>query len=90
MADLLHLTQHDVFSKPDGRVPTIGQRNTMTQHPTVNGILEAVLYVDDVERSMRFYKQLFGFETEVQADLIGVLRVPGDQALIFFPNASPT
>jgi catechol 2,3-dioxygenase-like lactoylglutathione lyase family enzyme len=58
----------------------------MTPQPTVNGILEAILYVDDVERSMRFYQQLFGFETEVQNEQIGVLHVPGDQALILFPK----
>ena len=30
--------------------------------PTVNGILETALYVDDVERSTQFYQTLFGFD----------------------------
>jgi hypothetical protein len=35
---------------------------------------------------MRFYTDLFEFETELHADSIGVCRVSGGQALILFPN----
>src|SRR4051812_7168244 len=31
--------------------------------PAVSGLLETALYVDDVPRSERFYRDLFGFET---------------------------
>ena len=55
--------------------------------PTVSGIVEAALYVEDLDRSAAFYRDLFGFETEVHADMICVLRVPGRQALILFPRA---
>jgi len=58
----------------------------MTDKPTVSGIVEAALYVEQVARSMDFYRDLFGFEEELRADAIGVLRVPGRQALILFPR----
>ena len=58
-----------------------------TTTPVVTGIVEAALYVEDVGRAMDFYQSLFGFETEVRSDAIGVLRVPGRQALILFPRS---
>ena len=54
---------------------------------TVNGIVEAALYVKDVRASAAFYCALFEFEEEVVNDLIAVLRVPGRQALILFPRS---
>ena len=59
----------------------------MIHTPAVTGILEAALYVGDLDRAVAFYRDLFGFEIEVQAELICVLRVPGRQALILFPRA---
>ncbi len=58
----------------------------MTDNQTVTGIVEAALYVEQVARSMDFYRELFGFEEELRAEAIGVLRVPGRQALILFPR----
>jgi catechol 2,3-dioxygenase-like lactoylglutathione lyase family enzyme len=58
----------------------------MTAHPSVTGIVEAALYVEQVARSMDFYHDVFGFEEELRAEAIGVLRVPGRQALILFPR----
>jgi catechol 2,3-dioxygenase-like lactoylglutathione lyase family enzyme len=58
-----------------------------TDKPTVTGIVEAALYVEEVERAMVFYQELFGFEPEVRNEFIGVLRVPGRQALILFPRS---
>ena len=58
----------------------------MTDTQTVTGIVEAALYVEQVARSMDFYRDLFSFEEELRAEAIGVLRVPGRQALIFFPR----
>ena len=55
-------------------------------NPTVTGIVEAALYVEQVARSMDFYRDLFGFEEELRVDAIGVLRIPGRQALILFPR----
>ena len=58
----------------------------MTDNQTVTGIVEAALSVAEVARSMDFYRDLFGFEEEVRNEFIGVLRVPGRQALILFPR----
>jgi catechol 2,3-dioxygenase-like lactoylglutathione lyase family enzyme len=57
-----------------------------TGTPTVTGIVEAALHVQEVARSMDFYQGLFGFEPELRNDAIGVLRIPGRQALILFPQ----
>ena len=59
----------------------------MTEKQTVTGIVEAALHVQEVARSMDFYQALFGFEEEVRNEFIGVLRVPGRQALILFPRS---
>ncbi|MGB7161452.1 MAG: VOC family protein [Tepidisphaeraceae bacterium] len=58
----------------------------MSDKATVTGIVEAALYVEQVARSMDFYQDLFGFEEEIRNEFIGVLRVPGRQALILFPR----
>ena len=59
----------------------------MTDNQTVTGIVEAALHVAEVARSMDFYQRVFGFEAELRHDAIGVLRVPGRQALILFPRS---
>ena len=59
----------------------------MTANQTVAGIVEAALHVEEVARSMDFYRGLFGFEEELRNEAIGVLRVPGRQALILFPRS---
>jgi catechol 2,3-dioxygenase-like lactoylglutathione lyase family enzyme len=59
----------------------------MSDNPTVTGIVEAALHVEEVARSMDFYCDLFGFEEELRNPAIGVLRVPGRQALILFPRS---
>jgi catechol 2,3-dioxygenase-like lactoylglutathione lyase family enzyme len=58
--------------------------------PSVTGLLEAALYVEEVARAMDFYQDLFGFEPELRNEFIGVLRVPGaggTRALILFPRS---
>jgi catechol 2,3-dioxygenase-like lactoylglutathione lyase family enzyme len=54
---------------------------------TVTGIVEAALYVSDVAKSVAFYRDLFEFEEEIGNEFIGVLHVPGRQALILFSRA---
>ena len=56
--------------------------------PSVTGIVEAALHVQEVARSMDFYQGLFGFEAELRNDAIGVLRIPNRQALILFPRTA--
>ena len=55
---------------------------------TVTGIVEAALYVKDVLAASAFYRDLFGFEEEITNEQISVLRVPGRQALILFPQST--
>jgi catechol 2,3-dioxygenase-like lactoylglutathione lyase family enzyme len=59
-----------------------------TGAPAVTGLVEAALHVQEVARSMDFYQDLFGFEAELRNDAIGVLRIPGRQALILFPRTA--
>ena len=62
--------------------------------PAINGLLETALYVDDLERSVRFYQQVFGFRPfeggssespTNEADLrFRPLEIPGRQVLLLF------
>jgi catechol 2,3-dioxygenase-like lactoylglutathione lyase family enzyme len=64
--------------------------------PAVNRILESALYVDDLDRSERFYHGLFGFQTVLRDERMCAMGVPGRQVLLLFrrggsggPNTSP-
>lgn len=64
--------------------------------PEVTGLLESALYVDDLERSYRFYHDLFGFEKLLEDDRLCALNVAGRQVLLLFkkgasdqPNPTP-
>jgi catechol 2,3-dioxygenase-like lactoylglutathione lyase family enzyme len=48
------------------------------------------MYVGDVARAVAFYRDLFGFEVELENPVIGVLRVPDGRALILFARAIAT
>ncbi|HZP84932.1 MAG TPA: VOC family protein [Chthonomonadaceae bacterium] len=52
--------------------------------PTVSGVLETALYVEDLERARRFYQDLFGFETLVADARICALNVVDKQVLLLF------
>ncbi len=52
--------------------------------PAVDGILETALYVDDVQRSLRFYQSLFGFASLVVADRLVALAIREGQVLLLF------
>jgi catechol 2,3-dioxygenase-like lactoylglutathione lyase family enzyme len=52
--------------------------------PSVNGILEMALYVDDLQRSARFYQSLFGFAPLVVAERLVALAVREGQVLLLF------
>jgi catechol 2,3-dioxygenase-like lactoylglutathione lyase family enzyme len=63
--------------------------------PTVTGLLETSLYVDDLERAAEFYKALFEFKTLVSDDTVHALSVSGNQVLLLFrrgatANPAPT
>ena len=52
--------------------------------PELTGVVETALYVDEVERSARFYKSLFGFEPLVEDPRMHALSVGGRQVLLLF------
>ncbi|MCH7549240.1 MAG: VOC family protein, partial [Candidatus Krumholzibacteriota bacterium] len=53
--------------------------------PELEGVLETALYVDDLERSVAFYKQLFVFELLFRSDRAVGFNVEGRQVLLLFP-----
>jgi catechol 2,3-dioxygenase-like lactoylglutathione lyase family enzyme len=64
--------------------------------PDLNRILETSLYVEDLDRSARFYAQIFGFEVMLQDDRMCAMAVPHRQVLLLFrkgasatPSKSP-
>jgi|SRR5579883_1553268 len=58
--------------------------------PTINGVLETALYVEDVERSIAFYQKLFGFPLMLQEERIGALNVADHQVLLLFKKGAST
>lgn len=54
----------------------------MSEIPRLNGLLEAALYVDNVERSVRFYQTVFGFDIIDQDDRLCALGVANRQILL--------
>ena len=52
--------------------------------PRVTGILETAIHVEDVERSARFYEDLFGFRRMVFDQRFCAFDVPGRQVLLLF------
>src|SRR5262245_26012312 len=52
--------------------------------PSVTGILETALYVDDLPRSAQFYQALFGFAPLVVSDRLIALAVQDGQVLLLF------
>src|SRR6516164_5874152 len=57
--------------------------------PKLNGILETAVYVDDLQRSTRFYEDIFGFEVIDSGDRLCALGIgPGQVLLLFKKGAS--
>lgn len=64
--------------------PAPGRRRGGAHAPRLDGILETALYVEDVDRSARFYRDLFGFEPVYEGARLTALAVPGRQVLLLF------
>jgi catechol-2,3-dioxygenase len=54
----------------------------MADVPQLNGLLEVALYVDDVERSVRFYQALFGFRIIASDERLCALGIAGKEVLL--------
>lgn len=50
--------------------------------PKLTGLLEAAIYVDDVERAVGFYARVFGFESIGADERLTALGVAGRQVLL--------
>jgi len=58
--------------------------------PTVTGVVETALYVDDLERSGRFYEEVFGFRLLMAEDRMRAYSVADRQALLLFKVGGST
>jgi catechol 2,3-dioxygenase-like lactoylglutathione lyase family enzyme len=56
--------------------------------PRINGILETALYVDDLERSVRFYQTIFGFEVIDSGNRLCAMGVGSGQVLLLFKKGA--
>ncbi len=56
--------------------------------PTITGVIETGLYVDDMQRSVDFYNRLCGFSTLLASDRITSLRVAPRQVLLLFARGA--
>jgi catechol 2,3-dioxygenase-like lactoylglutathione lyase family enzyme len=54
----------------------------MAHVPQLNGVLEVAVYVDDMDRSVRFYQDLFGFDIIAADDRLCALGVGTKQVLL--------
>jgi catechol 2,3-dioxygenase-like lactoylglutathione lyase family enzyme len=56
--------------------------------PSVTGVLETSLYVDDLDRATRFFQELFGFAVMVGDERIRALAVREGQVLLLFKRGA--
>ena len=62
----------------------------MSLSPRVDKILETSLYVDDLQRAVEFYRQLFGFELLFADERMCALDVSSAQVLLLFARGAST
>ena len=58
--------------------------------PSVNGVIETALYVDDLERSGRFYEEVFGVRLLMAEDRMRAYSVADKQVLLLFKVGGST
>jgi catechol-2,3-dioxygenase len=58
--------------------------------PKLNAVLETALYVEDLERSVSFYKTIFEFEPISVSERICALSVSDQQVLLLFLKGGST
>lgn len=58
--------------------------------PSVTGVLETALYVEDLPRSMEFYQTVFGFAVMGADERICALSVAGRQVLLLLKKGAST
>jgi catechol 2,3-dioxygenase-like lactoylglutathione lyase family enzyme len=58
--------------------------------PTLDGVLETALYVDDLKRSIQFYQDIFRLEVLAGDDRFCAFNVAGRQVLLLFRKGGTT
>src|SRR5262249_50753823 len=53
-----------------------------------DGILETALYVDDIQRSVRFYQKVFGFQVIDSSDRLTAMGAGPRQVLLLFKKGA--
>lgn len=56
--------------------------------PHLTGLLETALYVDDPQRSVRFYQAVFGFDLVFENERVCALGVSDRQILLLFKKGA--
>lgn len=56
--------------------------------PSVAGVLETALYVEDLPRSIQFYASVFGFEKVFSDERLCALKVGNQQVLVLFKKGA--
>jgi catechol 2,3-dioxygenase-like lactoylglutathione lyase family enzyme len=56
--------------------------------PKLNCVLETALYVDDLDRSLNFYRMVFGFEAIFSNERLHALNVEDRQVLLLFKKGA--
>jgi catechol 2,3-dioxygenase-like lactoylglutathione lyase family enzyme len=56
--------------------------------PKIDGILESSLYVDDVQRSVRFYQETFGFRVIAEFERGCAMQAGTHQVLLLFKKGA--
>ena len=60
----------------------------MPSTPSVHGLLETALYVEDLRKSADFYRRLFGFDALLSSDRLIALDVVGRNVLLLFKKGA--
>ena len=56
--------------------------------PTITGVLETVLYVEDMQRSLEFYREVLGFPVLYPSERLSALRVAPYQVLVIITQGA--
>jgi catechol 2,3-dioxygenase-like lactoylglutathione lyase family enzyme len=62
----------------------------MSEAPSVTGLLETCLYVDDLERARRFYREVMHLEEMSASDRLIAFNVGPSRVLLVFDRATCT